>query len=247
VEPFEKFIGRIEWSINHFRATKPQGTFREAHDWLRKIWLLSHEDDPSPALLRVRLKSLPSTALEQLGRRARDVLPRLFPGEAMEGDPFEPSSCFVTRFLTWAERAEGSDLVKALKVISADGGRRVPGRSRGDGKRSTERLEPQVLGRVRGSPGPHGGGGRPSENSRQELVMNLATDWHQAIGQSPERGRSDQTGFGELVHSIFGWLDISKDPYEAAAYTLRRFWEQVEKRNTRSTSADLLERCDEDL
>jgi hypothetical protein len=136
----------------------------------------------------------------------------------MEGDPFEPPSCFVNRFLSWAERAEGSDLVKALRVISADGGRRVPGRSRGDGKRSTERLEPQVLGQVRGSPGPKAEGGRPSEKTRQELVMHLATDWLQATGQSPERGRSDQTGFGELAHSIFGWLDFSKDPYEAATH-----------------------------
>jgi len=56
IEPFEKFIGRIESSIDHFRAAeltvssaaKPERTLREAHDALREVWLLSQEDDSSP-------------------------------------------------------------------------------------------------------------------------------------------------------------------------------------------------------
>ena len=39
VEPFEKFIARIECSIDHFCGIKPEGSFREAHDALRQIWL----------------------------------------------------------------------------------------------------------------------------------------------------------------------------------------------------------------
>src|SRR5215813_13502032 len=71
---FDDFIGQIESTIDHFLAIKPEGTFREAHDSLRKLWLRSNEKDPSPTLLRKGLKSLPPLALEFLGRRARRVL-----------------------------------------------------------------------------------------------------------------------------------------------------------------------------
>src|SRR3981189_3477625 len=73
---FEKFIGGLESSIDHFRAIKPEGTLREAHDALSEIARLSRDDDPSPALLRARLRSLPLKALEHLARRARAIVPR---------------------------------------------------------------------------------------------------------------------------------------------------------------------------
>jgi hypothetical protein len=229
VVPFDDFIARIERSINHFLTTKPEGTAREAHDELREIWFLSHEDDPSPALLRARLKSLPPFALEFLARRARAVLPRLFPGLKFVGAAFEPPVSFVARLLDWAAQAKGPELVKALQVLSADGGELVTGRSRGGGKRSAPRFEPRVLGVVSGSPGSKAEGGRPSEDARQALVMHLALDWCQTTGQMPARGRSDQTGFGEIVHCMFQWLAISREPYEAATYALRRFWDEVDK------------------
>lgn len=89
LKPFDRFVGRIESSIDHFLAIRPQGTFREATDASRKIWLLSRDDDPSPGLLRVRLKAAPKEALEFLAPRARAVLSRLFPGEEIGGDVFE--------------------------------------------------------------------------------------------------------------------------------------------------------------
>jgi hypothetical protein len=59
--------------------------------------------------------------------------------------------------------------------------------------------------------------------------MNLALDWFEATRQMADMGRSDHTGFGQLVHSVFQWLDISKDPYAGATYAPRRFWEEVER------------------
>lgn len=247
VEPFNDFIGRIESSIDHFRTTKPKGTFREAHDGLREIWLLSQEDDPSPALLRVRLRSLPPLALEFLARRARAVFPRLFPGEELEGDVFEPPTCFVARFLGWVERADGAPLVIALRALSADGGRWVPGRSRGDGRRSAAQLEPQVLGVVHGSVEPKPEGGRPSKDASQQLVMHLAIDWLHATGKAPESGRSDRKGFGNRVHSIFGSLYVPKSGTQetidaaieaaihSANYALRRYWAEVKRGKARSS------------
>src|SRR3974377_1275177 len=100
-EPFEKFVDRIETSINHFLSRKPEGTFREAHDGLGEIWCLSHRDDPSPALLRFHLEALPQWALEYLGRRARAVLPILFPDDEFEADFFDSPERFVTKFMAW--------------------------------------------------------------------------------------------------------------------------------------------------
>jgi hypothetical protein len=44
-ERFELFVRNLEASITQFLATTPKGSFRDAHDALRDIWHLSHEDD----------------------------------------------------------------------------------------------------------------------------------------------------------------------------------------------------------
>jgi hypothetical protein len=244
VEPFDKFISRIESSINHFSTATSEGGFREAHDALREIWLLSRNDDPSPALLRARLKSLLPLALEYLARRARAVLPRLFPGEEIDGEAFEPPACLAANLFAWAERAEGAKLVTALRVLSADGGRWVGGRSRGGGNRSALRFEPQVLGVTRGSPEPKPKGGRPREDARFELIMHLAMDWHHATGEEPRPGRSDYTDFGDLVHSVFQWLGL---PEGSATHLLRRYRASVKNRKTRPSLEDFLKRYGEEL
>jgi hypothetical protein len=51
--------------------------------------------------------------------------------------------------------------------------------------------------------------------------MHLALDWYQATGKRADRGRSDGTGFGELVHSVLQHLEISPG---AAAHALRTYW-----------------------
>lgn len=247
IEPFDEFVTRIEISIDHLRAAKPEGTFREAHDALREIWLLSHDDDPSPALLRAHVKSLPTEALEGVGRRATAVLPRLFPGQKFEGDIFESPACLIAKFLAWAARAKGSELVTALRVLSADGACWVPGRSRGSGTRSAPRLEPRALGEIRGSHEPKPEGGRPSEASYQSLVMHLAVDWLRGTGSPPSPGRSDSAGFGALVYAVFEWLYVPKlgtqdvidaeieTAAEKANYALRRYWAEARRATARSS------------
>jgi len=57
------------------------------------------------------------------------------------------------------------------------------------------------------------------------LVMHLALDWLHATGQQPQKGRDDKRGFGDLVHSVFDWLEVTRDPRQAAIYALRRYWD----------------------
>ena len=52
--------------------------------------------------------------------------------------------------------------------------------------------------------------------------MNVAMDWFVATKEPPTAGRSDHTGFGELVHCIFDWLN---EP--GATQVLRRYWKEV--------------------
>ena len=235
----ERFDVGIEASIARFRATSPEGTFRDAHDALRQLWELSHEDDPAIGQLRARLTSLPSQAIEQLGRRARAVIPRLFAGEMIGDEPFDPPEWLGARFLKWAANADGEKLVMALQAMTAEGDQIVQGRSRGGSKRSGFRLEPVIMGEVRGAGSARHHGGRPTNERRQTLVMHLAIDWLHATRELPKPGRSDNTGFGDLVHSVFEWLG---QPEGSAAYALRRYWAIARASKAREPLADFLRR-----
>lgn len=222
---FKRLVGDLETSIDHFRNTPLEGTYREAHDALRALWKRCYLDEPPVRVLRDELRKLPKAAVASVARRARVVIPRLFPGETIEDDVSDSPDRLAARFLVWAASADDQKLVEALRVLSADGGRGVAGRSRGGGKRSRARFEPVIIGEVRGVGTRDHTGGRPAEAARHELVMHLAVDWLTATGQAPEAGRSDSIGFGDLVHSVFQWLDVSADTSEAASYALRRFWD----------------------
>src|SRR6266568_7703274 len=52
---FERLVRDIEDSISRFRGSEPTGGSRNAHDALRAIWLLVHEDDPPLGVLRTRI------------------------------------------------------------------------------------------------------------------------------------------------------------------------------------------------
>jgi hypothetical protein len=205
--------GLIEGSIAIFLAARtcPAGTDREAHDALRELWFMAHEKDSPIGQLRARVERLPAKALSYIDSRAAHVVPRLFPGQSADSG-----------FQAWARNADGPDLVEALRTLSADGGRIVPGRSRGRGKRSKGKLEPMIGAQVRGIGETAPKGGRPAHANQDNLVMHLAIDWCKATGQSPEDGRSDTTGFGEVVHSVFDWVG---EP--GATQALRRYWTAV--------------------
>ena len=217
---FKHFVRDIEGSILRFHVASSTTTPREAHDALRSVWRLVHHDGPSIGLIRIRVKALPKGAIEYIDRRFRRLITRLFPGDSAD-----------TGFLAWAEKADGEKLVRALRVLTAEGGK-LADRSRGGGKRSRSHLEPMIFGEVRGLGAKKCKGGRPSRDAQHELVMNLALDWTSATGNAPEHGRSDRTGFGDLVHSVFQWSLPEEQAAGAATYALRRYWSEVEKANS---------------
>ncbi len=216
-EAFDRLIAELESSIHRFQAAAQQATLRETRDALRAIWTLAHADDPSAAVLRGRLSSLPKRALDYIDDRAIRVIPRLFPGERAESG-----------FLAWADTVDGKKLIEAAAALSGEGARVVAGRSRGSGKRSRRQLEPLILGAVRGAEDGRPKGGRPRAHARDGLVRHLALDWYVGTEQMPNAGRSDYGGFGDLVHSVFDWLS---EP--GAAQALRRYWAEVEKGRAR--------------
>lgn len=254
---FERLLLDIEYSISQFHGIAPgAGGVREAHDALRAIWLLAHEDDPPVRVLRRRIKALPKLAIEYIDRRAPRVIQKLFPEDSFEDGAFlawgEPGKAFKRGgFLAWADKASGNRLVKVLRVLTAEGGNPVAGRSRGVGRRSGPRLEPMIFGEARGAGAKWHKGGRPSEDARHELVMHLAMDWLHATGQMPRPGRSDETGFGSLVHSVFQWLYVPEaaphEEIDKASYSLRRYWVEVEQGRTRPSLEDFLRRRGEEL
>jgi hypothetical protein len=243
-DQFERFVSNIEASIDRFLAATatPEGTFREMHDALRALWKLSRDDDPPVGQLRTRLQKFPKRAREYIGRRASRVLPKLFPGESIGDGSFALPERAYGWFLDWAMAADGSKLVTAVRVLSADGAGPVSGRSRSGGKHSRARIEPIIAGTTRGGSEPKDRGGRPGETVRQNLVMYLALDWSHATCAMPKPRRSDKTGFGDLVHSVFGWLLPEQETSGAATYALRDYWEELRKAKTVSPLRDFFER-----
>jgi hypothetical protein len=207
-----------------FSGPKSPGTFRDAHDVLRRLWELSHDDDPPIGLLRALLENLPKESREYFGKRAPRVILMLF-RETIAADPFEPSEHTYDRFLDWARAAEGPKLVCAIRCLSGEGGRLVQGRSRGPGKRSGPRLGPSIMGEVRGVGSVHHRGGRPDNAGHRGLVTHLVMDWSRATGEEPKLRRSDHTGFGDLVHCVFEWAGL---PEGRTAHSLRQHWSDVQ-------------------
>ena len=222
----EWVVRSIERSIAKYRRAEPEGTFRDTHDALRALWRLSHRDDPPAGLLRARIAALPPQALVEIDRRAPIVIARL------AGSPVILLLGALPRaggfsYREWARTADARELIAATRVLSADSADRVDGRRRGPDRRSASHLEPRILGEVRGVGAQIEHGGRPPPVARLELIRDLVGDWRRATGQEPKSGRSDRSGFGELVYHVFAWLGLSDS---SAERTLRRYWDKVDKR-----------------
>jgi hypothetical protein len=223
---FDRFIRDIEAAVDALpRDAQSAKPFRDAHEALRELWMLSHEDDDHVQIgvLRRQIRSLPSGAVEYLDRRAPIVIPSLFPDEQVSG------------FQDWAARAGGQKLKVATGVLSAEGAKIVEGRSRGGGRRSGRRLEPIIMGEARGAGARVHRGGRPTNEADQILVMKLAIAWLEATDTTPTSGRSDRSGFGYLVHAIFEWLER---PSWSADYALRQYWAAVKENKARKPRED---------
>jgi hypothetical protein len=224
IEPFGQFVDRVEASIDAFRRADRDEIYRDAHDALRRLWQLSHDPDPGIGQLRSQVRRLSPRALRYVEDRARIVIPRLFPGDSLD-----------TGFIGWVDRAPGQKVVHAIRVLSAQGARLVPGRRRRNAKRSAEHVEPVILGQTRGAADTKPKSGRPVAEARHMLVANLALDWLIATGSMPQAGRSDHTGFGQLVYLVF---DSLHEP--GAERALRDHWRQVEE-SRRQTIRDIAE------
>ena len=244
VDRLERFVSDIEASIDHFRSAPIESTFREAHDGLSAFSQRCHLDPAPVKVLREELPKLANAAIEYMARRSRVVIPRLFCGETIGDDIFDPPERLVARFLAWVNSADDQKLGAALRILSAEGGRIVKGRSRGASRRSRKRFEPMIMSEVRGAGSIFHRGGRPQSSDHQDLVICLAMNWHSATGEAPKPARSDSTGFGDSVHSIFQWLGL---PEGSAAYALRRYWADVKRVNAREPLEDFLKRRGEEF
>lgn len=205
----DTFVARLSETLSVFLASRrqPQSTYRQLHEHMRRLWLYAHRDDCDAARLLVWMNCLPPEALARMDRRAAIVLPKLFPGApTREG------------FLAWAAQANAEALIRAVSVLSADGAMPVVGRTQASGKRSRPRLEPLIANHVRGDKRFKPRGGRPGHAAQDALVRDLSINWLLAVGALPVFGRSDRTGFGDLVHTLFDLID---EP--GATQALRRY------------------------
>jgi hypothetical protein len=231
-ERFELFVRQIARTVFGFPTPAP-GTFRSDHDAVRSLWQLTHDDDASPGQIRARIQTLPTGAIDYLNRRAPRVLACLVPSE----------KCDVP-FQIWAASAEREKLIAVARALTEEGRNVVAGRGRGNGNRSAPRMEPLIMGEMRGAGTRHHWGGRPKHEEQQELIMWLAMDWLKITGQPPKSGRSDQTGFGDLCHCVFQWLGL---PDGSATQALRQYWDTIKQYRAREPLADFLKRHGEEF
>ena len=231
-ERFELFVRKIEWAILAYPTATPD-TFRSDHDAVRRLWRLCHDDDPSPGQIRAGIQTLPTGAIDYLNRRAPRVMACLVPSE----------KCDVP-FQIWAASAEREKLIDVTRALTEQDVNVVPGRTRGKGNRSAPRMESKIMGVMRGAKKRHHHGGRPRHEEQQQLIMNLATDWATMTGQLPKSGRSDQTGFGDLCHCVFQWLDL---PDGSATQALRQYWDTINTYKARQPLADFMKHHGEEF
>jgi hypothetical protein len=230
-EIVERLVNAVQASMATFSQAVPRSTRRERHDALRALMRMTDEEDPPVGLIRARIAKLSDFDVAEAEERAHRLWSRVFPGESLKSG-FD--------FAAWLQTAKEEKLLGAVRTFFTDGGVVVRGRRRPGGKRSKSRLEHLILGRARGAASqsrakaepPTGcpenqpsspGGGRPRADAEDDLVMHLALKWQRITGLGSERGRSDQTPFGDLVHRVFGWLGLG-----TAEQSLRRYWDEVQ-------------------
>ena len=108
----------IAQSLEIFRAEEAAFVpIRVQHDALRALFTLLDEDDPSPALIRVRFSKLPAPAVAHVMRRAKVVWPSLMKA-AFSREVFDH----------WLATAGSKDLVGS-PACARDGGRHSPRRA----------------------------------------------------------------------------------------------------------------------
>jgi hypothetical protein len=220
-----QLVKRVFSTIQIWEREKADNAlFRSQHDSLREIWRIAQEPDPPIRQIRTRLAALPTTSRNYLLRRARGTWPKTM---------LRKPRCDIS---VWAQRAPRERLLCRLLATIPEGGVIIPGRRRGESKQSGKRSEPVIMGVARGSGLEAPTGGRPSGTDEVGLIAYLAVDWALATGSFPEKGRSAETPFGDLVHHVFSWVTDA-----SAEQALRRYWhdwEQSKNQNKRPVIPD---------
>jgi hypothetical protein len=213
-ERIKQLIREVEASIADYLLNARGASFRDAHEALRQLWNLSHEDHTSDKAVSKLVRALPRRAAEYRNRRRTAI------------DPVQ-----IAALKLWEPDVNPD--TPLIRVTAAEGAQIVGGRSRGRGRRSGRRVEPIIMGAARGAGGRTHVGGRPKSAEEEDLVMSLALGWLHAIEHAPTSGRSDRGGFGYLVHDVFRWIGL---PDKSAAYALRRYWAEVRRAKERRAS-----------
>jgi hypothetical protein len=179
--------------------------------------LLAH--DPSLGLIRRRVAELPEALIqriEAMALRRSEQVAVLRP--------------LADGFRDWVKHAGRADILATLRLCLVDGGVRVSGRRRPNGKQSAPRFEAMIFGQCRGLKGvPKLVGGRPADDAEVRLISMLAVDWLLSTGLEPEAGRDGHLPFSCLVHDVFGWLNIGAK----AQHCLRQYWALVKVKRVR--------------
>jgi hypothetical protein len=239
---FKVLEAAVTGAMSTFRARRccDEKTYREVHDAIRRVVRLASQPDPPIGQIKVLIKAWPNQVLSPYDYLARQEIPKYYAigriGRAAAGEQTkmrlaEAEALREGGFRAWAAIANGPALIWAIPtLLPATGTIEVEGRSRGRGKRAPSRLEPIIMGTARGADTQMPSakhmyiGGRPSIlDLLFSLIGALVQAWERATGIFPSPGRSDETGFGELVHSVFQWLEMDGQ----AEYALRRFWEEL--------------------
>jgi hypothetical protein len=224
-----EFISKIEAHMAKFQAQKREDeiTYRQQHDDLRELWLLASKPNPQIDRIFALIENLPPPAARALGNLALlsiEGLRKPWAAEARRGrkrhlDP-EPFFNVLKKegFQAWARVADPKRLVEVIQVTATNGAVVLH-----DGKQLC--IEPRVMKYARRHSGFANKGGRPRKRYRSfTLIGHLAHHWEKVTGEFPEPGRSDKTAFGELVYSVFDWMNAG-----SPEYALRRWWAEIHR------------------
>lgn len=191
----------------------------------RLVQLLTSSHTSSTGLIRTRVAALSPWIIRWIESRASRL--------ALYNSAFEP---ITLGFKQWSKAASGDELTSALQTLLIQGGRRVSGRRRTNGKQSAPRFEPSIAALPKTRINTHGqAGGRPERDDLRLLISFLAIDWLQSTGLQPDNGRSDHTPFGALVFMVFRWIGEE----DKAAHSLRTYWSPPKPRPKNKPSAAL--------
>jgi len=228
------FANAVEEAINSFivefvgKMNNP--IVPSTRDKLAALYQLASNEQVDQ--LRLEIAGLPTSILEFLEERAAQTVPKFLetsPAPRAQKEWGTSNQLRYANFSSWAKNAGPEELVRGVIAVVCDGWLPVLGKSR-KGTRSRSKFAPIIAGRVIGKPTNAKDkrtdrGRQPVPVSHFVLIGHLAVAWENATGMMPKVGRSDYTGFGDLVYQVFAWLHEFDERFnpETAAHSLREY------------------------